>query len=91
MYAAGSTGSVLYPFEKGPGAVPTYHAVFRTVRIPIHAFLAVNPNLDIRLLEWLSITPIVREAGRIVFDDLEIKRLRPFPTSPHLPPFERSF
>ncbi|MCH9686567.1 MAG: hypothetical protein K0V04_34360 [Deltaproteobacteria bacterium] len=65
----GSTGSVLYPFDDH-GGDPSQ--VMRTVRVPLDAFIALTPNLDLSNLQLLRVRARVRNEGRIIIDDLEI-------------------
>lgn len=64
----GSQGEVRRPFSDDANSGPLH--VFQTVRVPIDAFLAVRPNLDIDAIERVEIMPWVRGTGVIFIDDL---------------------
>lgn len=66
----GAIARVPYPL---PG--PHVYSVFRTIRIPLNAFGAVNPALRLGALQKLRILPL-RSTGRISLDDIEIVMVR---------------
>jgi hypothetical protein len=63
----GSAADVPYPT---PESTPTL-SVFRTVRLPLDAFKAVNPDLNPGNVTRVRLLLIGRATGRILVDDLE--------------------
>ena len=53
-----------------PGPQP--YSVFRSVRVPMDAFTAVNPDLDLASLDALLFRFRGRPAGRVLIDDIEV-------------------
>jgi hypothetical protein len=66
----GTTAVVPYPLP-GVGV----YSVFRTARIPLDAFVAVNPALRLGSLQYLRLRP-TRSTGRILVDDIEFVTVR---------------
>jgi dienelactone hydrolase len=65
----------------GSGALVPYPAasarplsVFRTVRLPLDAFTAVNPSLPLHAVVQVSVRLLGRPSGRVLVDDIEIAR-----------------
>jgi hypothetical protein len=68
---AGSAGAILYPFLGDTG---DYRQVFRTVRLPLVAFTAAAPGLNLSSIRSIRLGGRLRRSGRLVVDDLEISR-----------------
>lgn len=62
----GVVGAVPYPLA---GNEP--YSVFTTVRLPLDAFTAVNPSLNLNTLRRLRLRPL-RATGRVSVDDVEL-------------------
>lgn len=62
----GSAGLAPYP---APASQPW--AVFRTVRLPMDAFTAVNPSLDLNGIASVTLRLDLHPTGRVLIDDLE--------------------
>jgi acetyl esterase/lipase len=58
---------VAYPL---PGGGP--YSAYQTVRLPLDAFTAVNPQLDLNGLEQLRLRMNRRATGRLLVDDIEV-------------------
>lgn len=65
---AGAAGPVPYPFPDATGD-PVH--VFATVRIPMDAFTASAPDLDLSDVRSVKLRSAVRDRGRLLIDDLE--------------------
>jgi dienelactone hydrolase len=65
----GAIAGVPYPLS------PWVYSVFRTLRLPLDAFAAVNPALRLGSLRYLRLRP-TRSTGRILFDDIELVTVR---------------
>jgi dienelactone hydrolase len=59
------------------------YSVYQTHRLPIDAFTAVNPELDIRNLQWLRLRPngVANSSGWILIDDIEFETISYTPAS----------
>ncbi|MFY1631684.1 hypothetical protein ACN27F_00145 [Solwaraspora sp. WMMB335] len=56
-----------------PLAGPPAYSVFQTVRLPVDAFTATNPGLDITRLTRLRLVFSERPTGRLLVDDIEFE------------------
>jgi hypothetical protein len=70
--ALGPTNDVPYPL---PHAGP--YSVFRTVRLRLDEFTAVNAALDLRSLDAIRLRFSRSETGRLLIDDIEFDRAPP--------------
>ncbi len=68
LVRAGSQGEVHYPWQSADTNDEVH--VFQTIRIPLSAFIASNPDIDIDNITEVRIQPRVRRSGRIIIDDL---------------------
>lgn len=68
---AGAVGPVPYPYSDFDGD-PVH--VMATIRIPLDAFTAAAPDLDLSNLRRITFRSGVREEGRLIIDDLEVAR-----------------
>lgn len=65
---AGAVGAISYPFPDSNGD-PVH--VFSTVRIPMDAFTAWAPDLDLANVREVKFRSAMRDEGRVLIDDLE--------------------
>ncbi len=63
----GSVGDVPYPTPESTHTL----SVFRTVRLPLDAFKAVNPGLNLSNVAQVRLLLIGRATGRVLVDDVE--------------------
>lgn len=49
-------------------------SVFRTARVPVDAFIAVNPSLDVTAIDQVTLRLLGRPTGRLHVDDVEFAR-----------------
>lgn len=63
----GSVGDVPYPTPESPHTL----SVFRTVRLPLDAFKAVNSGLNLSSVTRVRLLLIGRATGRVLVDDIE--------------------
>jgi dienelactone hydrolase len=73
-----SINPIQYPL---PGR--TVFSVFQSLRLPIDAFTAVNPALNIHQLQWLRLRPngVANRSGWILIDDIEFETVAYTPLS----------
>lgn len=64
----GASESIEYPFEGSYSS-----ALLRTVRLPLEAFLTVEPDLDLTRLERLRLRTDLSPTGRVIVDDIELE------------------
>ena len=67
----GAAGMVEYPLVPGDAPSYGYAHVQRTVRIPLDAFTAVNPDLDLSDVQAITLGGLT-DHGHLVIDDLHI-------------------
>ncbi|WFE25046.1 hypothetical protein O7623_16625 [Solwaraspora sp. WMMD791] len=56
-----------------PLAGPQTYSVFQTVRLPVDAFTATNPDLDVTALKRIRLVFSDRPTGRLLVDDIEFE------------------
>lgn len=66
---AGAVGGIEYP---KPNVMADYHHIMGTVRIPLDAFKANNPAIDLTQIEEVVFTAEIRDQGKILIDDIEL-------------------
>ena len=66
---AGSVATIPYP---APASPPL--SIPRTIRIPLDAFVAANPRLDLGALDRVRLHLVGRPTGRVHVDDIEFTR-----------------
>ena len=71
----GSVRAVTHPL---PGV--EVYSVFQTVRLPLDAFAAARPALDVGALEAVRLRFVLRDTGRLLIDDIEF--VTPLVTEP---------
>jgi hypothetical protein len=65
--------SVVNQVVRYPLAGPQTYSVFQTVRLPIDAFTATNPDLDTTGLKRIRLVFSARPTGRLLVDDIEFE------------------